>query len=196
MNTFYRIARYFVRFALFFVHPVFRITGRENIPEGPAVICCNHSNLTDPIWVLLGLWLDRMPASMAKKEALEAPVLGRFLRFMGAIGVDRGAADINAVKLSLKALRDGNKLLVFPEGTRVRPGKIVEAKTGAALLANRAEVPMLPVFLTRNKKIFCPMKVAIGKPFYVEKAGNRITQQELQDATDRLMREIYAMEEA
>lgn len=196
MNTFYRIARYIVRFFMFFVHPVFRVTGRENIPEGPAVICCNHSNMSDPIWVIFGLWPDRMPACMAKKEVMDVPVLGAFLRFLGAIGVDRGNADLNAVKQSLKALKDGNNLIVFPEGTRVRPGKIVEAKTGAALLANRAEVPMLPVFLTRNKKFFCPMKMVIGKPFYVEKAGNRITQAELQAATDRLMGEIYAMEEA
>lgn len=196
MRTFYLIARYLVRAAMFFAHPIFKVQGRENIPEGPAVICCNHSNMSDPIWVIFGLWPDQMPACMAKKEVMEVPVLGRFLRFLGAIGVDRGAADLSAVKQSLKALRDGNNLLVFPEGTRVRPGKVVEAKTGAALLANRAEVPMLPVFLTRNKKFFCPLKMVIGKPFYVEKAGARITQQELQDATDRLMGEIYAMEEA
>lgn len=196
MNTFYRIARCIVRFFMFFAHPVFKVTGRENIPKGAAVVCCNHSNMSDPIWVIFGLWPDRMPACMAKKEVMDVPVLGAFLRFLGAIGVDRGAADINAVKQALKALRDNNQLLVFPEGTRVRPGKVVEAKTGAALLANRAEVPMLPVFLTRNKKFFCPLKMVIGRPFYVEKAGARITQQELQDATDRLMREIYAMEGA
>ncbi|MBE6954821.1 MAG: 1-acyl-sn-glycerol-3-phosphate acyltransferase [Ruminococcaceae bacterium] len=195
MNTFYRIARVLVRIAMFFAHPVFRVSGRENIPEGPAVICCNHSNLSDPIWVILGLWPEHMPACMAKKEVMQVPLLGALLRFLGAISVDRGNADLNAVKQALKALKDGNNLLVFPEGTRVRPRKVVDAKTGAALLANRAGVPLLPVFLTRNKKFFCPLKLVIGKPFFVEKQGARITQQELQLATDHLMGEIYAMEE-
>lgn len=194
MNTFYRIARVFVRIAMFFAHPVFKVSGRENIPEGAAVVCCNHSNLSDPIWVIFGLWPPTMPAAMAKKEVMQVPLLGALLRYLGVIGVDRGSADINAIKQALKALRDGNKLLVFPEGTRVRPGKVVEAKTGAALLASRAEVPLLPVYLTRNKKFFAPLKMVIGEPFYVEKAGSRITQPELQEATDRLMGEIYAME--
>ena len=90
MNTFYRIARVLVRIAMFFAHPVFRVSGRENIPEGPAVICCNHSNLSDPIWVILGLWPEHMPACMAKKEVMQVPLLGALLRFLGAISVDRG----------------------------------------------------------------------------------------------------------
>ncbi len=184
-----------VRFFLFFVHPVFRVEGRQNVPEGACVICCNHSNLSDPLWLLFGLWLPRMPVILAKQELMKVPLLGAFLRMLGLIGVDRENRDVHAVKACMKALRGGEKLIIFPEGTRVRPGRQVQAKTGAALLAERTDCALLPVYLTKGKKLFCPLRLVIGEPFRVEKAGAKATMEELQAATDRLMREIYAMGE-
>ena len=194
MTLVYKILLCLARFFLFFAHPVFHVRGKENLPAGRVVICCNHSGLADPLWLLFGLWLPQMPVIMAKKEAMEAPVLGPFLRAVKVIGVDRGHSDVNAIKAALKALRADEKMILFPEGTRVKPGKTVTPKTGAAMLAARTDTPLLPVYLTRERRPFSPMTMVIGKPFYVQTEGAKATAPELQAATDRLMREIYAME--
>ena len=194
MTFVYKFLLCLVRVFLFFVHPVFRVRGKENIPEGRAVICCNHSGLADPLWLLFGLWLPQMPVIMAKKEAMDVPVLGAFLRSVKVIGVDRGNSDVNAIKAALKALRANEKMILFPEGTRMKHGKTVQPKTGAAMLASRTDTPLLPVYLTRKRSLFSPMTMVIGKPFYVQTEGAKATAPELHAATDRLMNEIYAME--
>lgn len=117
-------------------HPV-GARGRENIPEGGAVLCANHSALCDPILVCFACTLRWMVRPMAKIELSRVPALGWLLGKAGVIYVDRGHADVHAVKEALKWLKEGQKLLVFPEGTRVRKGEDVKGKSGAALFATR-----------------------------------------------------------
>ena len=195
MTLLYRILRDLVFFFMRFVHPVFRVTGRGNVPPGRAVICCNHSNLSDPLWLIFALRLPEMPSSMAKKELLAVPVLGPFVKAFRVIGVDRAHNDIAAVKAALGVLRHDEKLIIFPEGTRVRPGKQVQAKTGAALLAARTGAPLVPVYLTKGKHLFRPLRCVIGAPLQPQYAGAKPTGEELERTTQQLMREIYAMGE-
>ena len=82
-------------------HPV-RAQGRENIPEGGAVLCANHSALCDPILVCFACTLRWMVRPMAKIELSRVPVLGWLLGKAGVIYVDRGHADVHAVKEALK----------------------------------------------------------------------------------------------
>ena len=70
---------------------------------------------------------------MAKAELLRAPVLGGFLRRMGVVPVRRGESDLGAVRAALTALKRGQKLVIFPEGTRVTDGAELAGKTGAAM---------------------------------------------------------------
>ena len=171
-----------------------KFSGRENVPEGACVICGNHSGLADPIWAVLAMKPHTIPWIMAKKEVMEKPVIGRFLGAFGAFGVDRDNPDIHAVKKSLQVLKNGEQLLIFPEGTRVKNGKTVEPKSGAVLLANRAGVPILPVYITRNRKPFQRIKVVIGEAYSPEFDSKKPSSEELQAATRELMRKIYAME--
>ena len=115
---------------------------------------------------------------------------------MGAYGIDRGGADLAAVKATLTYLKSGTSVIVFPEGTRVRPGKTVEPKTGAAMLAMRAGVPILPVYITQRKRPFCPIRLVFGEPYTPEIAGKRPTAAELEAITADLMERIYRMEAA
>lgn len=186
-----------VRIALFFYHPVFKVAGRENIPQkGRLVICANHRGIADPLWIVATLRLGHIPRIMAKKEATEAPVLGWLLRHVGVFGVDRNGTDVVAIKNGLRCLKEEEELLIFPEGTRVKPGKIVEPKRGAVLLAARTDSPILPVYISTKRYPFSPMKCVIGKPYRPQFAGMKPTEEELERETKLLMERIYGMGEA
>ena len=160
-------------------HPV-GARGRENIPEGGAVLCANHSALCDPILVCFACTLRWMVRPMAKIELSRVPALGWLLGKAGVIYVDRGHADVHAVKEALKWLKEGQKLLVFPEGTRVRKGEDVKGKSGAALFATRTGTPLVPIYVSWKKYWFRPSPVVIGKPIYPKIAGRKATAEELE----------------
>ena len=186
----------FVRIIMFFWHPVFRVIGRENIPkEGRLMICANHSGMADPIWIYFALKLGHVPRIMAKQEVMNVPVLGKVLQYFGIFGVDRDSTDVNAVKTALRCLNDEQQLLIFPEGTRVKPGASVEPKRGAVTLAARTNAPVLPVYLTVKRRPFSPLTCVIGEPYCLEFQGKRATDEELKVCSEDLMRRIYQLGE-
>ncbi len=145
------------------------VKGRENIPEGGALICANHSSLKDPIALAFAMTLKYHPRFMAKIELMRTPIIGYLLGKAGIFGVNRGHSDITAIKTAMKLLKDGEKVVIFPEGTRVESEDESSAKTGAIMLASRVGVPILPVYIPRRKKPFKKIDVVIGKPYYIEK---------------------------
>lgn len=148
-----------------------RAVGRENIPKGPAVICPNHTTAGDPFYVVFAFGHKCPMRAMAKIQIMRVPFVGWILSKAGVFGVDRGNNDMKAVKTALKFLKGGDKLLMFPEGTRVHEGENVSVKTGAALFATRAGVPLLPVYIQRKKRLFRPNTVVIGQPYYPKYEG-------------------------
>ena len=172
-----------------------KAVGRENIPEGPAVICANHSTAGDPFYVVFGFRQKHPMRAIAKIEIMRVPFVGWILGKAGVFGVDRDATDIKALKTALHVLKEGEKLLIFPEGTRVHEGQNVEAKTGAALFATRTGVPLLPVYVPTHKKLFRPNTVVIGKPYRPEFEGRKPTAEELETITRDLMERIYELGE-
>lgn len=189
----YRILRAFLAVWLRILHPVIHVRGRENIPEGPCMLCCNHSSFSDPVWVIVYGRLSRLPRIMAKQELMKLPVLGWLYRKLGAFPVDRGATDLKAVQTTLKTLREGNRVLIFPEGTRVRKGKKVEAHSGALLMANRAKVPVVPIYVSTKKHLFSPILLRFGEPYFPEYAAAKATPEELTLRSAELLEKIYAM---
>ena len=189
---------WFCRAVLFFWHPVFRVQGRENIPpEGNFLICANHRGMMDPLWILFALKLSRTcPRIMAKESLMKIPVLGSILKRIGVFGVRRGENDIAAVKEGLSALKSGKNLMIFPEGTRVKPGSTVQAKSGPVLLAMRTGTPVLPVYVETRRFPFSPMRCIIGQA-YMPQAENlrRPTPEELHTRSRELMEKIYALGE-
>ena len=191
----YRSICAFLRACLRFMHPVIHIKGRENLPQGAAMLCCNHSAFSDPIWVIVFGKCPNLPRSMAKKELLEKPVLGWLYRKLGAFPVDRGHADVNAIKTAMQTLKNDDKVLIFPEGTRIKKGKVSEPHSGALMIATRMKVPVVPVYLSTKKHYLQPVRLIYGKPYYPEYAGAKPTQEELEALTAELMQKIYAMGE-
>lgn len=173
-------------------HPIV-LEGKENLPDRPVLLCANHSHACDPVLLCAALQQDFPIRIMAKKQLFKIPLVGAFLRKLGAFPVDRGNSDIAAVRLSIQSLRDGWSLLVFPEGTRVKEVGSVEAKGGAIMIAIRAGVDLLPVFIDRSKKPFRKVRIVIGKPYTPQYTGRKGTAEEYQANADEILRQAYAL---
>ena len=195
MDTMFHLL-YVVIWPFFNLFRPIKAIGRENIPEGPAVICPNHTTAGDPFYVVFAFGYHYPMRAMAKIQIMRVPVIGWLLSKAGVFGVDRGAADMKAVKTALKFLKDGDKLLMFPEGTRVHEGEHVEAKTGAALFAARTGVPLLPVYIQPHKRLFRSNTVVIGKPYHPTFAGRKPTAEELQVIAHDLLDRVHALGES
>lgn len=168
---------------------------RDRIPDGPFIACPNHSSLLDPPMAAFALTKKHPVRIMAKKSLLEIPVIGWFMDNGGVIGVDRGSADINAIKRSLRVLKDGYPMMIFPEGTRVKEvGKRGEPHTGAVMLAMKTGVPLLPIYIPQGKKPLRMTTIVIGEPYTIAPAGKRATNAELEAAAAELLDRIYALE--
>lgn len=159
---FQHLALPFVELALC-LHFRLHITGRENMPEGGCVVCPNHNHNSDPPLAACGISRRYPIRIMAKKELFEVRGLGRLITWLGAFPVDRSRADLSAIKTALQAVRDGDKLLIFPQGTR-GAGEDT-AKDGAAMLALKTRAPIVPVYITEHKKRHGRVNVVVGKPF-------------------------------
>ena len=131
---------------------------------------------------------------MAKEEIQHWPVAGALLKWLGfVIWVKRGKSDVGAVKAALRALKGGEKLLIFPEGTR--HDEIGEGKTGAAMMAIRTGVPILPIYISPERKLFRPTRVYIGQPYQPFTEDRRANAEDYRAATEVMMDKIKALKE-
>ena len=147
----------------FHIYFGFKVIGRENIPEGGCVVCPNHVQLSDPPFAAVALG-HRIPLRlMAKKELFRKPLFAWLIAALGAFPIDRGGVDIDSIKTALGSVRAGQKLIIFPQGTR--GASEGDAKKGAARLAVKTRAPILPMYISENKGFRCRATVIIGKPF-------------------------------
>ncbi len=189
----YRLLYWPITLVFGIFHPV-RVIGWENIPEGTAVITANHSALADPLMVVAACGSRYPLRIMAKEELFHIPVVGWLLIKAGIFGVNRGQNDMAAVKRAIKVLKEGCKLMMFPEGTRVKEGEEQQdAKTGAIVFAARAGAPLVPVYVPRKKKWFRRTTITIGEAYLPDVPARRASQEDYQRAADELMRRIYAL---
>ena len=184
------------KFVYYLIWPLFRLLfpceyiGRENICNGAAMVCCNHSSLLDPIYVGLAFGRKRQLFFMAKSEIFETPVVGKLFHSTVAFPVQRGETDIKSVRTCIRHLKKGEKVMLFPEGTRVSEEEHVAAKTGAVRISTKLDVPIIPIYLSTGKKIFCRAKLVIGKPYYLKKPEGK----DFVAGAEELMRRIYELE--
>lgn len=152
-----------------------RVKGRENEPrrgDGSYLVICNHLTWRDPIFLCASL-RQQQPHFMAKKELFRIPVFNWMIRALGAYPVNRGGADVGAIRHTIRMLEDGKAVGMFPQGHRnngVDP-RTTKIHAGAAMIALRAGVPILPVFIRvpdNRMRAFCRKEVIIGKPITPE----------------------------
>ena len=194
MTRFYRII---YAIAAPIIHLLFpcRTMGLEDLPEEGALLCANHASGWDPILIALNLPKDARLTVMAKDQLFRIPLLGFFLKKLGIFPVKRGGNDLTAMKTAMKVLSGGNRLLVFPEGTRVEEQGEVEAKGGVTMMATRTGVPMVPVYCGGKHKFFRKTTIVFGKPYVPVIAGRRPTPDENRAIAQEILERIYALSE-
>jgi 1-acyl-sn-glycerol-3-phosphate acyltransferase len=199
----YTVATRITQYLLLPLYTRIKVIGAENLPlTGPLIIASNHLNDTDP--GILATRIDRVLVFMTKVELFKVPVLAQFLRAYGAFPVRRGEADLAALRLSSAALAEGKALVIFPEGTREGPPELLaKAHPGAALLALRHDVPVIPVAITGSGRLSLPgmflrldrrvrVTLTIGQPFVLEKPA-RVNAEAVEAGTQRIMESIAAL---
>ena len=173
----------------FHIYFGYKVIGRENIPEGGCVVCPNHVQLSDPPFAAVALGHTTPLRLMAKKELFEGNELFAWLiAALGASPIDREGADTTATKTALGAVREGRKLIIFPQGTR--GASEGETKKGAAMLAVKTRAPILPMYITENKGFRCKATVVIGEPFRPD-----AKEKDYGVIADDILHRIYALKE-
>jgi len=173
----------------------FEIIGKENILDGAAMVCSNHSAMIDPFLIALAIGIDTPVHVISKIELFRIPVISAVLRKLGMISVDRGTRDVASVKSSLTCLKRGEKVVIFPEGTRTFEHDATSAKNGAVKIAEHSAVPIIPVFIPRKKPVFRRSKIVFGEPYYIIKPRKRRTAEDYAELSEDLMNRIQALEQ-
>jgi 1-acyl-sn-glycerol-3-phosphate acyltransferase len=161
--------------ARYVVRPIGRVllrpalSGQARIPrEGGAVIAFNHVGFLDAL--LVTQVLARPTRFMAAAGVLRLPLIGWLLRTSGAFGVRRGEGDRDAVRIAIAAASSGSLVGIFPEGGLRHGGPVGELHRGAALIALRSGVPLIPVAIGRR-----PAFVRVGEPLMPDGDARTLT---------------------
>ncbi len=190
----YQALRY-VAIALLNLLVRFRVRGLYNVPkQGAFIIAANHLSWTDIPFI--PLYLRRKVVYMAKEEYFNSR-LAWLVRFLGAFPVKRGEGDRQALRAGEEQLKKGNILVIFPEGTRSRSRTMAKAHAGLGMIALRSGVPVVPVAISGSEKAlkkFRPqVTVTYGEPMILKPAGKKVTREDIDSATEQVMRKIADM---
>ena len=170
----YRVVQWFFSTILASTYGL-RATGRENIPDrGSLMLVSNHLSHLDVL--ILGILLDR-PLNYVARSTLFFFPLGLFIRSLGAFPIQRDGIGAQGLKETLRRLKSGGIVTLFPEGTRTSDGELGELKAGIALLAAKARVPILPAAIAGSFEAWPksrmlpsphPLQVHFGRPISPE----------------------------
>ena len=165
LNRFYRVMRAIFGNIFKVIYRIKPKNTEKEVFDKPFIVCANHTSMLDVGALVMGM--KNQIRFMAKKEAFKVPFLRGFIKSMGAFPVDRKGGDVAAIKKTISMLKEGECIGIFPQGTRipyVNPRE-TEVKDGVGMIASRAGVGIVPVFI-KNKsgklKPFCRNTVIIG----------------------------------
>jgi len=173
------------------------VEGLENFPKsGPALIVVNHLGDTDA-----PLLIGSIPVpldALAKVELYDFPVLGKLMNWYGVIWLHRGRADRRAIRAALEGFGERRFIAIAPEGRYSRVGGLEEGQRGAAFLALKADVPIVPVVFigTENEQVYGHLKrlrrpaimLRVGKAFRLSQQADR--QETVREGTRRIMESL------
>jgi 1-acyl-sn-glycerol-3-phosphate acyltransferase len=193
--VFYWIAKQIVRLVTRILYRI-TIVGLDNVPDkGGAVIVANHRSLMDP--PLLGSVLERPVRFMAKVELFKYSALAWLLRRLKAFPVNRLGVDRTAVKEAIATVSSGQLLGIFPEGSRSKDGQLQQGHAGAALVAIKTGVPVVPVGIlglgrnSHGQGLRRHIRLVFGKPIFPPaQEGDQLDRTSLSAFTDDIMKAI------
>jgi 1-acyl-sn-glycerol-3-phosphate acyltransferase len=195
---FYKVMRWLIAGVSCAAYRV-RIKGRENLPAGGYILAPSHRSMMDIPFVA---WLTpRRLNYMGKQSLFENPILRWFFTSLGGFPVQRDGTDRKALRASIAMLQGGEILLIYPEGTRQRGKKIEPLEPGAAYLALRAGVPIVPVGVAGSEEIlrtrtshiprFRRVAMVVGEPIMPpELPTSLVPRAEVDALTEHLREEI------
>ena len=194
-KDFKEVVKWIVRGAIYIWCRIYyraEINGLENIPkEGPLIFCGNHRTYLDP--PLMVVTAKRDMSFLAKEELYKS----KFLSFLGwvfeAIPVKRDEKDITAIKESLKALKNGQCIALFPEGTRNGIEKGEKAKDGVAFFAVRSGAKVVPCGIKGGTKGNRKVTITYGKPLDYSKYKGEKDKEVLDKITKEIMDDIIEL---
>ncbi len=156
-------------------HIGFRVecVGRENLKKvqtGGCILAPNHVSAIDPVFVVITRFWGKRMVVFAKKELFEInALLTWFFRCMGALCVRGTRDELETIDKTVEVCKNGGTLLIFPEGTREKEGKLLPPKSGLFVIAAQAAVDVVPVRILYDTpdgkmRLFCKLKVIYGEP--------------------------------
>jgi len=178
-----------------------RVRGLEHLPEGGFVLAANHTSNFDPWPLGIPLLPHRQLRFMAKSELFN-PVLAPLLRAGGAFKVRRGEGDLDALRTAAELAREGEIVVMFPEGTRQNKGlrkkHSARPHTGAARIALAAGVPLVPAAISGTDRLsrLGPLAVTYGEPIDLSDLAGLDVKTASAEATERLMAKIDELKTA
>jgi len=196
-NIFYNLAKLLARmiFSMRVIHP------ERVVESGPLLIAVNHSSFFDP--PLAGICSRRGVYYLARKTLLKWPFFGPLFPAMNVIPVERDGNDMSALREVIKKVKEGNAVLLFPEGTRSLDGDLQPARAGIGLVIAKTGAPVLPMRIfgayeafpkNANRFQLSQITVVIGEPihFTAEEISNT-SRETYQLLSNRVMEAIGAL---
>jgi 1-acyl-sn-glycerol-3-phosphate acyltransferase len=165
--------------------------------QGPLIIVSNHINFLE-VPLLYTHLQPRQVTGFAKAETWDNPAMGFLFNLWQAIPLRRGEADINAMRLALKALQNGKILAVAPEGTRSGHGRLGRGHPGVVTIALQSGAPLLPIVYYGNEHFKhnisrlqrTDFRINVGNPFLLDSRGMKVTRQVRRQMTDEIMYQL------
>lgn len=171
----------------------FRTTGREHVPRhGGLLIAANHASYLDiPV---LGCGLPRRAAFLGRKDLFRWPILNRLMRALGWIPIRHDRMDRGGMRMAVRLIKEGKVVVIYPEGTRSRDGRLGRGKPGLGVIVAEAGCPVLPVYIGGTHEVLPvgalwprlhPLKVMIGEPIHFSGASQRYAGKEFYQHVSR-----------
>jgi len=200
-NLYYHLGHSFFKFlgSAFFSYRV--VNPQYMIDEGPAILAMNHQSFLDP--PMAGISTERELYTLARDTLFKSRFLGWLFPKVNVLPVDPKGGDSSALKITVRILREGHAMLMFPEGTRSRDGQLQKAQPGIGLIIAKTLAPVIPMrifgsyeALPRTGKRFqaIPITIVLGEPLRFTKADLEGGREAYQRLADRVMAAIAAIE--
>lgn len=189
---------HFYHFAVALLWPILhlifphRVTGLENVPaEGAVMLCSNHVSMLDPFFIAGAV--KREIRFISKKELFKNKLLGAIMTKLGMFPVDRGGSDMTAMRTCISILKEGGVLGIFPQGHRYKHDENHEMQSGAAFIALRTHVPVVPIHVSGPVRPFRRTTIHIMPPVDLSDL-TRPDAPSIGEATKRLSGAIWTSE--
>lgn len=164
----------------------FRYYGNKKIKDGACLYICNHYGIWDVIYP--AMTTSEGMHFVAKKQVFEMPIIGAIAKKVKAISVNRDHKDVRGLLDCFKCLKNGEKICIFPEGTRNKTeAELLPFQPGATMMAIRCKVPIVPIMIYKRPKLFRMTHILVGDPFELnEYYDKKLSEEEIQTADNKL----------